>query len=258
MVALERPFSRAHPRAREPPELALFPMTRHHPVREDSTSETRIPLSSVRRRRAAFEVFSAIPHPSVKRSKPPSSPPPSAVAVAEASVCDNVFDVSVRDPSHVKRVWSTSNRRDDDDIDGPESHSRLVAGLEVQSAGPTIERAMTSRKTCVGIARSHAGTRALELIAARRVDAETVRVSTYRLDERLLNDLLTARVESLAESASLTGRERQVLELMLLGRSARDIAAALRISHSTAKFHQTNVLDKLGAESRFDLFRLLG
>ncbi len=173
-------------------------------------------------------------------------------------MCDSVFDVSVRDPSHVKRVWSASRDVHEDEALGPESHSRLVAGHDVASAAPTIERAMASRRTCVGIARSRAVPRVLELIAARRVDADTVRVNTYRLDEALLNDLLTARVESLAESASLTGRERQVLELMLLGRSARDIAAALRISHSTAKFHQTNVLDKLGAESRFDLFRLLG
>ncbi len=146
----------------------------------------------------------------------------------------------------------------DDDSVGPPSHARLVAGHALSCAAPTIERAAASRRTCVGIARSPTAPRALELIAARRIDADTVRVHTYRLDEQLLNDLLDARVESLAESASLTARERQVLELMLLGRSARDIAAALRISHSTAKFHQTNVLEKLGAESRFDLFRLLG
>ncbi len=58
------------------------------------------------------------------------------------------------------------------------------------------------------------------------------------------------------EAAGLTAREREVLELLLLGRTHEDIAVALGISERTSKFHQANLLEKLGAESRLDLLRL--
>jgi DNA-binding NarL/FixJ family response regulator len=56
--------------------------------------------------------------------------------------------------------------------------------------------------------------------------------------------------------ANLTSREREVLDLLLLGRTHEDIAEVLGISERTSKFHQANLLQKLGAESRFDLLRL--
>ena len=56
--------------------------------------------------------------------------------------------------------------------------------------------------------------------------------------------------------ARLTEREREVLELLLLGRTHEDIAHVLGISERTSKFHQSNLLVKLGAESRLDLMRL--
>ena len=58
------------------------------------------------------------------------------------------------------------------------------------------------------------------------------------------------------EAAGLTAREREVLELLLLGRTHEDIAVVLGISERTSKFHQANLLEKLGAESRMDLLRL--
>ncbi len=68
--------------------------------------------------------------------------------------------------------------------------------------------------------------------------------------------LLTARRERLMHAANLTSRERDVLELLLLGRSHADIAVVLGISQRTSKFHLSNVLAKLGAESRADLTRI--
>lgn len=63
------------------------------------------------------------------------------------------------------------------------------------------------------------------------------------------------RTEIIAQ-ARLTEREREVLELLLLGRTHEDIAHVLGISERTSKFHQSNLLVKLGAESRLDLMRL--
>jgi DNA-binding NarL/FixJ family response regulator len=65
-----------------------------------------------------------------------------------------------------------------------------------------------------------------------------------------------SRRDYLVEQARLTEREREVLDLLLLGRTHEDIAELLGISERTSKFHQTNLLAKLGAESRLDLMRL--
>jgi DNA-binding CsgD family transcriptional regulator len=51
--------------------------------------------------------------------------------------------------------------------------------------------------------------------------------------------------------------EQQMLQLLLLGRNYAEIGVALQITPRTARFHQANVLDKLGAESRLDLACLL-
>lgn len=74
---------------------------------------------------------------------------------------------------------------------------------------------------------------------------------TYR---RLRGD--ASRREEVIQAARLTDREREVLDLLLLGRTHEDIAVVLGITARTARFHQSNLLDKLGAESRMDLIRL--
>lgn len=71
-----------------------------------------------------------------------------------------------------------------------------------------------------------------------------------------LDAIVNKRREEIAAAAKLSVREREVLELLLLGRSHEDVAQALGISARTSKFHQQNVLKKLGAESRADLMRL--
>lgn len=48
----------------------------------------------------------------------------------------------------------------------------------------------------------------------------------------------------------LTTREREVLALMIEGLNNGEIAARLTLSDSTVKFHVSNILSKLGAESR--------
>ncbi|MGH2616202.1 MAG: LuxR C-terminal-related transcriptional regulator, partial [Thermomicrobiales bacterium] len=48
----------------------------------------------------------------------------------------------------------------------------------------------------------------------------------------------------------LSPREREVLRLLVEGRSNPEIAAALFISHATVRNHVTNILAKLGVESR--------
>ena len=54
----------------------------------------------------------------------------------------------------------------------------------------------------------------------------------------------------------LTPREREILKLMAEGLNNREIAAALTISLSTAKFHVSSVLAKLGVTNRVEAVAL--
>jgi DNA-binding NarL/FixJ family response regulator len=68
---------------------------------------------------------------------------------------------------------------------------------------------------------------------------------------------LDGTVAKLVERGSLTGREREALELLLRGYRNDEIAAALDISAHTVKYHVRNILRKLSLATRTDLFRLL-
>jgi DNA-binding NarL/FixJ family response regulator len=54
---------------------------------------------------------------------------------------------------------------------------------------------------------------------------------------------------------ALTAREIEVLEALAEGLSNRGIAARLRISDQTVKFHVASVIAKLGAANRTDALR---
>ncbi|HEX8772635.1 MAG TPA: response regulator transcription factor [Pyrinomonadaceae bacterium] len=65
--------------------------------------------------------------------------------------------------------------------------------------------------------------------------------------------LPTVVAERLAErmtGSDLTGRELEVLEEIVRGRSNKEIAAALKISEATVKSHINNILSKLGVNDR--------
>jgi DNA-binding NarL/FixJ family response regulator len=55
--------------------------------------------------------------------------------------------------------------------------------------------------------------------------------------------------------AHLTGRELQVLRLVVDGLSNKEIAQRLTISPKTASVHRTNIMQKLGARNTADLVR---
>lgn len=104
---------------------------------------------------------------------------------------------------------------------------------------------------------SHAQPDRFEVLSVSAVDASSSRVSVRALDEQAFAAMRDARVRQLAQRFRLSDRERDVLAALLTGKSLDDIAESLQISVRTVKFHQANLLDKVGADSRADLLRLL-
>jgi DNA-binding CsgD family transcriptional regulator len=95
------------------------------------------------------------------------------------------------------------------------------------------------------------------LVTACAVNETDLRVTVRYVDAGLLPAIVEAKVKRVAETRGLSDRERQVLQLLLRGRGLEDIAAMLEIAPRTVKFHQANVLQKLGADSRLDLLRVV-
>lgn len=60
-----------------------------------------------------------------------------------------------------------------------------------------------------------------------------------------------------ARLATLSPREREVLEAVVAGRANKRIAAALGISIKTVEVHRARVMDKMGASSIAELVRLV-
>jgi DNA-binding NarL/FixJ family response regulator len=75
-----------------------------------------------------------------------------------------------------------------------------------------------------------------------------------RLLSKLIDRLLTKRDTSLTNAdPHLTAREHQVLELILLARSNREIACQLGIEERTVKAHVGRLMRKTGVDNRIEL-----
>lgn len=60
----------------------------------------------------------------------------------------------------------------------------------------------------------------------------------------------------LDHSRSLTPRERQVWELVSLGKTAKEIARSLGASHRTIEIHRGHLMEKMGAATLAELVRM--
>ena len=58
--------------------------------------------------------------------------------------------------------------------------------------------------------------------------------------------------------AGLSGREREVAELVALGRTNKQIAAELFLSEKTVESHMTRLFGKLGVRSRAEVAEAVG
>lgn len=75
-------------------------------------------------------------------------------------------------------------------------------------------------------------------------------IRTVARGETYLDPRVASRVVALSRAPRLSPREREVLSLLADGKSNKEIAAALKITERTVKFHVTAIFNKLGAENR--------
>ncbi len=69
-------------------------------------------------------------------------------------------------------------------------------------------------------------------------------------------DVLARRAHSEERLASLTPREREVMWLIVAGRSNKEIAARLDLSHRTIETHRGRIMEKTGSCSLAELIEL--
>jgi DNA-binding NarL/FixJ family response regulator len=100
---------------------------------------------------------------------------------------------------------------------------------------------------------------AVEALQLRRTFF-TTRVSQMVLDgflDRDISDGRDAGPEKKEDetAAILTGREREVIQLLAEGKTSKEVAVALHLSVKTAETHRTNLMRKLDLHSVADLTR---
>jgi two-component system NarL family response regulator len=61
---------------------------------------------------------------------------------------------------------------------------------------------------------------------------------------------VAAKLAERMDESELSGREREILALVALGKSNKQVARLASITEGTVKFHVNNILSKLGVASR--------
>ncbi|MCB1878054.1 MAG: response regulator transcription factor [Chromatiales bacterium] len=88
-----------------------------------------------------------------------------------------------------------------------------------------------------------------EQVLLERID-EAIETDLQRRREKLTRDEIHCRFEL------LTPREHEVMSLVIGGKSNKEVAQALRVSHRTIEIHRARVMEKVGAKSVAELLSL--
>jgi DNA-binding NarL/FixJ family response regulator len=95
----------------------------------------------------------------------------------------------------------------------------------------------------------HAGAMAYLVKSVQR-DELTTAIRKAAAGQRHIPAEVAARLADRVAGSQLSGREIEVLRLLVSGRRNREVANALEITEGTVKLHVSSILAKLGAEDR--------
>ena len=95
-----------------------------------------------------------------------------------------------------------------------------------------------------------------EMLNAIRQVHEQGAFLTSTITQEVLQEYSQACRNSKEEEQHLTDRERQVLQLIVEGKSNKEIALYLGISPKTVSVHRTNIMSKLDVQNTVELIRV--
>jgi DNA-binding CsgD family transcriptional regulator len=142
-------------------------------------------------------------------------------------------------------------------LDGRRRHARskeTCYGVFYERSAPCEDCPIADRSESGVFVMSSEAEPMLMIVSDRGSEAD---VAAVEIDANLSQAVCRAWIARLEHDHLLSTQERAVLELLVLGRTHEDIGLVMGISTRTVRFHQANLLEKLGAESRADLLRLL-
>jgi DNA-binding NarL/FixJ family response regulator len=94
-----------------------------------------------------------------------------------------------------------------------------------------------------------------ELVVAIREALGGHTYITPRIANEVLQSLMTNPSDTAKHGSGLTGREREVLQLLAEGKIMKEIAAILNVSPRTVEFHRNNLAVKTGLRTTAELAR---
>jgi DNA-binding NarL/FixJ family response regulator len=94
-----------------------------------------------------------------------------------------------------------------------------------------------------------------ELVVAMRQALGGNTYITPRIAAEVLQNLMSHPSDTADSASGLTGREREVLQLLAEGRIVKEIAAILNVSPRTVEFHKNNLVAKTGLRTTAELAR---
>jgi DNA-binding CsgD family transcriptional regulator len=129
-------------------------------------------------------------------------------------------------------------------------------GRATECPGCPVRR-LDAHGAAVGVVPIAAPAFKVAIAFAERRTPRVVAVTTFELDEKLYRQVVSARIDNIAAACRLSGRERDLLPLLLEGRSLSEAAERTGITERTLRYHQQNLLRKVGVNSRQGLCRLV-
>lgn len=131
-----------------------------------------------------------------------------------------------------------------------QSHTRFV----FLTASPDVALATQAfRLGAAGYVLKHAA--AEELVVAIREALAGRNYITPRIANEVLQNLMSHPADRAKDASGLTGREREVLQLLAEGKIIKEIAAILNVSPRTVEFHKNNIVAKTGLRTTAELAR---
>ena len=95
-----------------------------------------------------------------------------------------------------------------------------------------------------------------EMLKAIRQVHEQGAFLTNKITQEVLQEYSQSGRNDSGTEPHLTDRERQVLQLIVEGKSNKEIALVLSISPKTVSVHRTNIMSKLGVQNTVELVRV--